>query len=244
MQPLDLARDRLGLVVLVVRLDHDDGRPALAPGPELLLFPVGVVAYHRPRGVEDLLRAPVVLLELHDLRVRVVALEIEDVADVRAAPAEDALVVVADDREVLPEAGEVSQQNVLRSVGVLIFVDQDVLVALLPFLQSLIARLEQPADQQQEVVEVDRVVLAQQRVVALPDQRGDPVELISRHARYVGGTLELVLGGRDDGADRARREDALADALLGHRLADERALVALVVDGEGAVDPHQRPIAA
>ena len=117
------------------------------------------------------------------------------------------------------------------------------LVALLPLLESLVARLEEPAHQQQQVVEVDRVVLAQQGVVALPDERSDPVELVTRDARDVRRTFELVLGGRDDGADRARREDALADALLGHRLADERALVALVVDGERAVDAYQRAIA-
>jgi glycosyltransferase involved in cell wall biosynthesis len=51
-------------------------------------------------GVEDQLGRAVVLLELHDRRVGVVALEVEDVPDVGTAPAIDRLVVVPDDGEV------------------------------------------------------------------------------------------------------------------------------------------------
>ena len=51
-------------------------------------------------GVEDELRGAVVLLELDDRRVGVVALEVEDVPEVRAAPAVDRLVVVAHDAQV------------------------------------------------------------------------------------------------------------------------------------------------
>ena len=54
----------------------------------------------RVGGVEDQLRRAVVLLELDHRGVRPVALEVEDVAQVRAAPRVDRLVVVADDAQV------------------------------------------------------------------------------------------------------------------------------------------------
>ena len=47
----------------------------------------------------------VVLLELDHARVGEVVLEVEDVADVRAAEAVDRLGVIADDREVAMPAG-------------------------------------------------------------------------------------------------------------------------------------------
>ena len=48
----------------------------------------------------------VVLLQLDDGRVRVVALEVEDVAQVRAAPGVDALVVVTHHGQVVVALGE------------------------------------------------------------------------------------------------------------------------------------------
>ena len=118
------------------------------------------------------------------------------------------------------------------------------LVALLPLLERGVARLEQPADEKEQVVEVDGVVLAKERVVPLPDERRDPVELIARRGGHVGRALQVVLRAGDGGADGAGREEALAHALLLHRLAEERPLIALVVDHERAVDADKRPVAA
>ena len=86
----------------------------------------------------------VVLLELDHARVGEVLLEVEDVAHVRAAEAVDRLSVVADHREVAVPVGhrcappvaapvlrraaadQQLQQAVLRVVGVLVLVDEDV----------------------------------------------------------------------------------------------------------------------
>ena len=68
----------------------------------------------------------VVLLEPHDVRVGEVLLEVEDVADVGAAPAVDRLVVVADDHQVAVPAAEQLHELVLRAVGVLVLVDEHV----------------------------------------------------------------------------------------------------------------------
>ena len=105
-QALDLAGDPLGLLLLVERLEPLDRHAALVLGPELLVGPPLVARDHGVGRVEDQLRRAVVLLELDDRRVRVVALEVEDVLDVRPAPAVDRLVVVAHDAQVAMRGGE------------------------------------------------------------------------------------------------------------------------------------------
>ncbi len=63
------------------------------------------------------------------MRVGEVVLEAADVPDVRAAPAVDRLVVVADDAEVPVVADDALQEAVLRGVRVLELVDEDVVEA-------------------------------------------------------------------------------------------------------------------
>ena len=171
-QLLDPARDPLGLLLLVVGLEALDQPAAVVLRPELLVRARDVLRDDRVRGVEDQLRRAVVLLELDDRRVGPVALEVEDVADVRAAPAVDRLVVVADDREVAVLRGERLDPQVLRPVRVLVLVHVEVAPALLVAGEGLRRLLEQAHGIEQQVVEVDRVRLLQGRHVQ-PRQAGD-----------------------------------------------------------------------
>ena len=68
-------------------------------------------------------------------------------------------------------AREVPHHQVLGAVRILIFVDHDVLEALLVFFEHLGMSIEQPDGAHQQIVEVQRVVLLQERVVAQPDLR-------------------------------------------------------------------------
>ena len=110
-------------------------------------------------GVEDELGGAVVLLELDDGRIGPVALEVEDVADVRPAPAVDRLVVVAHDAEVPVLRRERLDPQVLRPVGVLVLVDVEVAPALLVLGEDVGRLLEEADGLEQEVVEVERVGL-------------------------------------------------------------------------------------
>ena len=152
---LDPPGDPLGLVVLVVGLVAADEPAAGVRRPELLLGPGRVARHDRVGRVEDELGAPVVLLELDDDGVRVVALEVEDVPDVRPAPAVDRLVVVADDREVAVLRGERLDPQVLRPVRVLVLVDVQVAPAILVAGSTSGASVEEPDGGEQQVVEVE-----------------------------------------------------------------------------------------
>ena len=88
-------------------------------------------------GGEDVRGRAVILLEPDDLRAGKVLLEAQDVGDLGAAPGIDRLVVVADAAEVAARLGEQLQPHVLRLVGVLIFVDEDVVEALAVVLEHV-----------------------------------------------------------------------------------------------------------
>ncbi len=183
---------------------------------------------------EDDLRGAVILLEADGFGVGEILLELEDVADVGAAPGVDALVLVAHHADVLVLAAEQLHQLVLGAVGVLVFVDEEIAVAAVVTLAHFGRDLEQPHGLEQEVVEVEGVGLPQLLAVALEDVR----DLL---ADRVGGLqVELlridhvVLGPGDFGEDDARRELLVVEAHAPHDGFDHRLLVGLVVDGEAA----------
>ena len=74
------------------------------------------------------------------LRVGKVLLELENVADIGAAPGVDALVLVAHGADVLVLAGQQLHQLVLRAVGVLVLVDEQIAIAALVALADFARR--------------------------------------------------------------------------------------------------------
>ena len=124
-------------------LDHvaDDPRLFLAvPDPanghflaRLALGPQGlaeatVVARDQTRGGgQDVAGRAVIAFEADDAGAGKIALELEDVADLGAAPAVDRLVVVTDAADVAPLLGEQAKPQVLGDIGVLVLVDEEIL---------------------------------------------------------------------------------------------------------------------
>ena len=84
-------------------------------------------------GVENVLGGAVVLFEFDDGGTREIAFEIEDVGEIGAAPGIDGLPVVANDTDIAVLVDEEADDLVLDGVGVLVFVDEDVLEFGLPF---------------------------------------------------------------------------------------------------------------
>ena len=232
MQGADARGDDPRLVVLVLGLDHAHGLAAAELAPEPLLDTPGVVLDDGVGGVEDALRGAVVLLEPHHARVREVALEVEDVADVGAAPGVDRLVGVADDEDVAVRVGEQAHDAVLRVVRVLVLVDEQVVEHALPALAHVVEALEQLDGAHQQVVEVHRVGGVQPALVELEDVGHDLIEEVADVLAELCRGDEAVLLGGDARVDAARREALrVAPELLEARLHDAH-LVGLVVDRE------------
>ena len=244
-QAFDLAGDPLGLFVLVVRLEALDLQAAGVLGPELLVLARGVARDDRVGGVEDQLRRAVVALELDDGRVRPVALEVEDVAQVRAAPRVDRLVVVADDREVAVLRRERLDPQVLGAVRVLVFVDVEVAPALLVLGEDLGGLVEQADRFEQEVVEVERAGDAEALLVAGREAGDRPFPVVCGVLAQERGVQHLVLGAADRAEHGARAEFARQrEVLLAQDLLHQRLLVVRVVDHEPPVDPDRGPLLA
>ena len=112
-------------------------------------------------GGEDVRGRAVVLFEADDLRAGEILFEAEDVGDLGAAPGIDRLVVVADAAEVAARLGEELEPFVLRLVGVLIFVDEDVAEAVAVALQHVRVGAEDHQHVEQQVAEVAGVQRAQ-----------------------------------------------------------------------------------
>ena len=97
---VDLLGDPRGLVVLVLGDVALDLLARSGLGPQVLRLAVRIAGDDRVGRGQDRLGRAVVLLQQDRGRVRVVALELEDVADRRAAERVDRLVGVADDGQL------------------------------------------------------------------------------------------------------------------------------------------------
>ena len=236
MQAQDLAGDPVRLVALVLGPVARD-RPAGVPdGEELLGLATDVVGDDGVRRIEDRLGGAEVLLQ-HDGRdVGEGPLELQDVADVRAAPAVDRLVGVPDDADVAVRLAQQLDDLVLRVVRVLELVDEDVAEALLVRGPHVVVGLQQVGRHHEQVVEVERVGPQQAALVQRVDLGDALAERVRPAAGFLAERLEvdqLGLGLADDALHRPRRQPLLVEAELGGDHLDEPARVGVVVDGEG-----------
>ena len=109
----------------------------------------------------------VVLLQLDDLDLREMLFHVEQVGDLRAAPAVNALVVVADHAQVAMLLRQRLDELELRGVGVLVFVHHHVAVLRAAGLQRVGMLAEEPQREQDQIVEIHGVAGAQGGFVAL-----------------------------------------------------------------------------
>ena len=157
MQAEDLAGHPCRLVALVLGAVAPDRAAGVADGEELLGLATDVVGDDRVGRVEDRLGRAEVLLQHDRGHVGERPLELQDVADVRAAPAVDRLVRVADDADVAVRLAQQLDDLVLRVVGVLELVDEDVREPRLVGGAHIVVGLQQVGRDHQQVVEVHGV---------------------------------------------------------------------------------------
>ena len=227
--------DPEGLVLLVDGGVGSDFIPVLRLRPEPLVLTDRVVGDHLVRRVENDPRAPVILLQPDDLRIRIILFEIENVANVRPAPSVDALVIVPDDAEVPVPEGNQPDQLVLGPVRILIFVHQHILKPLPVIAQNrrmIQHQLEGFVDQiikikgvqgpQLFFIEGHRVV----NLAAPPIPGAGPEPFVRRN--------HPVLGVAYPAPNLPNRQKPVVDVQLLQDLADDGVLILIVIDGEAA----------
>ena len=233
-----LAHHQLGLLAVGVGFQDADFLPFVARREAVLLHAARVVDDDRVGGVDDGARRAVVLLELEDLRIGVVVAEREDVLDFRAAERVDGLRVVAHDADLRVALREAADDDILRVVGVLVLVDQNVLEELLVARQHVGAVAQQDVGLQQQVVEVHRAVV----LAALAVEVVEVAEFGHLRLAVLGGVGgvgqvgprgdELVLGQRDARGHRGGLVAVVGEVQLADEALEQVAAVRRVVDGE------------
>src|SRR5690606_10877584 len=168
----DFQGHALALGLLVARTDHTDLVAVAHLRPELFLEYVRVVGNQHVGALEDAAGGAVVLLQHHHFQRGVILFQAHQIFRARATPGVDRLVVVADYGELAAHAYQLFYQQVLAGVGVLVFVDQQVADAVLPFFQDVGVFLVQPDRQQYQVVDVHRVVRLERALVMQVDDGG------------------------------------------------------------------------
>ena len=158
---LDLLADAARFLGAVPHADDLDPVALVALGPQRLAEAAGVVGDEAGGGAEDVRGRAVILFEPDDRRAGEILFEAEDVGDLGPAPRIDRLVVVADAADVAARLGEQPQPLILAGVGVLIFVDEDVVEAVAIGFEHVGVRLEDGQHVEQQVAEVAGVEGAQ-----------------------------------------------------------------------------------
>ena len=171
-QGLDARHGPLGFVLFVVAGQHAHRLAFAQAGIQALGKQLGIGADHVVGRAQDGAGGAVVLLQLDDFELRKVARQLAQVVQRGAAPAVNALVVIAHGGEVGRLAHQRLHQLVLRGVGVLVFIDQRVRQARLPLLRHFGLREQQAQRQADQIVKVHTLVGGQALVVAGHDLRG------------------------------------------------------------------------
>ena len=236
----DRVSNEVGLVALIERLDERDRLPRRSRGAQRLAAPLGVLGDHRVGERENVRRGAVVLFEAYDARTGKGAFEVEDVADIGAAPPVDGLIVVTDDHHVAIATAHELHEAKLRGVRILVLVNEHVLETTLIVRPQCFILLERAYGQDQQVVERDSVGLLQSVLEIGVHAGHGRRERVARGARILARRNERILGARDRAENRLRRElggtelSTLHDALHG---ADR---VVFVVNCKVRLPPHTR----
>ena len=204
-QPRDFERDKVGLVALGDAGVVGDRLAGAVLGPQIFDLALGVVADDAAGRGEDSFGRAVILLELENLRGRIVALEIEDVANVGAAPSVDRLILVADHAQISRSRGERLDDQILHAIGVLVLVDQQMRRAPLPLLEDFGKALEQNPGLQLQIAEVHRVHRAHPLLVEPVNLRDRGLASRLSAREHLFGRDRFVLGLLDSRARKFER---------------------------------------
>jgi len=234
---LDARRDELRLVALGLTLEQHDSLALARLGEQALGAALGVARDDRVGGAQDVAGRSVVLLELDHARAGVVALEVEDVADVGAAPLVDRLVLVADHGDAAGAPRQAAHQTILHAVGVLELVDQHVVEALGDLVRGRRVAQAQLQRRDQQAAEVGGVGGRQALLVQLVGARDHVFEVVAGLKRRGGDAL--VLGAIDRRQHLAHGEHALGHLQVRQHAAEQALLVVVVVDDEVLAQTHR-----
>src|SRR6266567_2059629 len=240
----DEARFRLGVQRLVIT----DQSAANVLGPERLLFALDVVLNDSTCNVQNVLRRAIIFFQPNHFRGRKVFLELQNILNVRAAPAINRLVRIADDADVLLLFSQQANQSVLKGIRVLVFVDQDVAEAIVVSVPNFRNIAQQAYRLNQQIVKIQGVILEQAFFVQhenARNRRAPLVDVLGFRAKGF-GVLASILRRADRRLHRARSQLLFIKTEIANAILREPNCVVLIVNREraGVAGFHRLDVAA
>ena len=212
LQVLDLIADRARLFLAIPRAGDRDLLARLVLGAQRLAEPAFVMRDQVRGGAQDVGGRAVVALQPDDFGAGEVLLEPQDIVDLGAAPAVDRLIVIANTADVLGTLTDQPQPEILRDVGVLIFIDQHVFETLMVLPQHFRVLAEQAQHLDQQIAKVGRIERFQPRLIGLVKLDAAPArEGRGLTRRHLVGRQPTVLPAVNDHSEHARRPSFFID---------------------------------
>ncbi len=122
--------DEQGFLLGVGGFVEGDARAGLAVGPQRFAEPGIVIGHYGAGSGQNVLGGSIVLLQPDHLGLGEILFKLQNVADVRAAPAVDRLIFIAYHANVLFRRRQPADELVLHTIRVLILIHQQMLEAL------------------------------------------------------------------------------------------------------------------
>ena len=164
-QALDLVGDGAGLFFVVPHTQNADPFASIAFGEQGLAEALLVMRDKMRRGGQNMAGRPVVAFQTNHQGARKILLEAQDIIHFGAAPAINRLVVITHTANIgaarLAVGCHEAQPEILRDVGILVLVDQDVPEAALVLRQHVGMVLKHAQHFEQKIAEIGCVQLLQ-----------------------------------------------------------------------------------
>ena len=169
----DLFDHRARLLVIVLEALEQNLFAITFVRPELFPASAQVVLNYSIRRLQDGIGGAIILFELDDFDFSEVLFEVEQVRDFGAAPAVNALIVIANDAKIPVLLREQINQVELRGIRVLVFVHHDIAILMTAGAEHFGVFLKQFEREQQQVIEIHCVTGAQSGLIARDDMLGE-----------------------------------------------------------------------
>ena len=188
---------------------------------------------HLIGGVENIGGGAVVLLQLDHCGVGIILLKVENIADVRTAPAVDALVVVADYADVAAAVRQNLHQRILGEIGVLVLVYMHIAESIAVAFQNRRMIGKQLQRPHKEIVEIKGVALLELALVSaveIVDLLA--AEIARRSGKPAVGIEQPVFSVADFALYLPQRKVFIVDIERFIQLFEYCGLIVVIIDGE------------
>ncbi|OPZ64437.1 MAG: hypothetical protein BWY83_03190 [bacterium ADurb.Bin478] len=183
-------------------------------------------------GRQDVLDRTVILFQPVLGAAGIILFKIEDIADLRSAPAVDGLIVVPDYAEVAVLGRQQLQGSILGVIGILILIHHQVAKPVLIILFHQRKQLEQLDGLDQQIVEIHGIQFRQAAIIGSVNFRDERILFVIHGLVHFVGTNEIVFRHADLVADLARRQLLHRQIHIQQNAFEQGLLILFVIDGK------------